>query len=98
MRIAGALLYFGALSSAVVLNRRTPQSVQSIGKDGKKQVFGHNFDLERLAPSIKPVSVVNKKASLRPNSIRKVTTYGPFTIPPMKVSKTHVLLSSTNHN
>jgi hypothetical protein len=67
----------------------------SVGPDGRKQVFGYNFDLERIGPSMKPLTIANAKSQLRSNSMRKVTRFGPFTIPPMKVSTIHVLSSAT---
>jgi hypothetical protein len=85
------LYLFTTLASAAVVERRqVPQApVVSIGPNGKKQVYGYNFDLEKIAPSITPVGkVVDLKNRFRSNSIRKETKFGPFTLPPAKVSTT----------
>jgi hypothetical protein len=78
------LLCFGTLVTAAVLDRR--QAIASVGPDGKKQAFGHNFDLEKLGPAMKPITMVDAQSRLRTNSKRKVSRFGPFTLPAMKVS------------
>jgi hypothetical protein len=89
-----SLICFGTLATAAVLNRR--QAIFSKGLDGKKQVFGYNFDLDRLGLPVSPVSTVDAKARFRPNSMRKVTRFGPFTLPAMKVSPTQLFSVSKN--
>jgi hypothetical protein len=80
--------YVGAITAAAVLDRRqAPKgSVVGIGPDGKKQMFGYTFDLEKLAPPMRPLSKVDLQSRIRSNSVRKVTKYGPFTLAPVKVS------------
>jgi len=90
----GLLFHFSAIATAAVLDRR--QGIYSVGPDGKKQVFGYKFDLDRLGPSIKPLAVVDAKSRLRTNSMRKVAKFGPFTLPAMKVSFMQVLFSFMN--
>jgi hypothetical protein len=82
------LLYFGTLASAAVLDRR--QGLTGVGPNGKKQIFGLNFDLERVGPPLNAVSVVDAKARYRANSVRKLVRFGPIILPPAKVSAIRV--------
>jgi hypothetical protein len=81
---AASVLCFGTFAAAAVLERR--QGVIGIGPNGKKQTFGYNFDLERVGPAMNPVSVVDAKVQYRQNSQRKLVRFGPFVLPPAKVS------------
>jgi hypothetical protein len=88
------LFYFGTIATAAIIDRRqVPQqgAVVGVGPDGKKQAFGLSFDLEKLAPPLEPLSKANLKARFRSNSIRKVTKYGPFTLPAAKVTSILIL-------
>jgi hypothetical protein len=81
--------YLATIAAAAVLDhRQAPQQgpVVGIGPNGKKQAFGYSFDLEKIAPPMNPLATADLKARFRSNSIRKVTKYGPFTLPPAKVS------------
>jgi hypothetical protein len=85
--------FVGTFAAAAVLDRRQtpPQGpVVGTGPDGKKQMLGFSFDLEKVAPPMDALSKADLKARFRTNSVRKLTKYGPFTLPPAKVYATAI--------
>jgi hypothetical protein len=75
---ASIIVGWGAIASAASISRR----------DGPPAFPKANnaFDmLERVAPNIKPVSVINEKPRLRPEALRKRIRFGPYTLPAAKV-------------
>jgi hypothetical protein len=68
-------LHLAALVATTALSSRqvTPKSNQS------PQAWV--FDVEKVAPQIKPASVIDAKPKYRADSRRQITRFGPFNIP-----------------